>query len=50
MMNYITSYTERRRLFWSALAVAVVLPLAGCSEILDVTDPDTVTPPSLESE
>lgn len=50
MMNYITSYTERRRLFWSALAVAVVLPLAGCSDILDVTDPDIVTPPSLESD
>ena len=50
MMNNITSYTERRRLFWSALAVAVVLPLAGCSDILDVTDPDIVTPPSLESD
>lgn len=49
MMNNITSYTERRRLFWPALAVAVILPLAGC-DVLEVTDPDIVTPPSLESD
>ena len=50
MMSNIASYTERRRLFWSALAVAIVLPLAGCSNLLDVVDPDIVTPESLESD
>ena len=49
MMSNIASYTERRRLFWSALAVAIILPLAGCN-ILEVVDPDIVTPESLESD
>ncbi len=32
------------------VAVALTLPLAGCENILEVVDPDIVTPDALDSE
>ena len=50
-MNTITRYRDRPgSLLMLALAVVIALPLSGCKGILDVFDPDIVTPGSLESD
>ena len=50
-MKTITTYRDRPgRLLKLALAVVIALPLSGCKGILDVFDPDIVTPGSLETE
>lgn len=50
-MNTITRHRDRPgSLLMLALAVAIALPLSGCKGILDVFDPDIVTPESLESD
>ena len=50
-MNTITRHRDRPgSLLMLALAVVIALPLSGCKGILDVFDPDIVTPGSLESD
>ena len=46
-MNTITTYRDRPGSLLMALAVVIALPLSGCKGILDVVDPDIVTPGSL---
>lgn len=48
-MTMISTYRDRPGRLLS-LALAVVITLPGCKGVLDVVDPDIVTPESLESE
>ena len=50
-MKTITTYRDRPgRLLKLALAVVIALPLSGCKGILDVTDPDIITPDKLTGD